>query len=176
MIKDGTSLAGSALDGVGWRGGGATTTGGCVTVDTAAGGMTTGAGGMHRLQRSMAPQHDYQEEHARDKTDKKVNTERISYSFSRAGVLGLHHPRQFLRIPIRQPDAAVRFRVPDAPGLRRSVDPIMLFRERDPNHPDRVVRTGLNNGLLIGRVRVPEEVRIVVKGGVAFHTLDLPVP
>src|ERR1700722_18509204 len=52
-----------------------------------------------------------------------------------------HHMRQIDRVPVCQPDASVRFALPDAPGIIRSVDSIVFLREPHPYHADWVSRS-----------------------------------
>src|SRR5688500_16647578 len=52
-----------------------------------------------------------------------------------------HELREEARVPVRQPHAAVRARVPDRGRLTGPVDPVVLLRQGDPDDPDRAVRT-----------------------------------
>src|SRR6185436_14639889 len=70
----------------------------------------------------------------------------------------LHERGDACRIPVRQAHAAVRFGMPDVAGLWRAVDPVVLEAQRNPDDADRVVRPGLERGLLVGGYRIPEEI------------------
>src|SRR5207245_337249 len=56
---------------------------------------------------------------------------------------GLHHRRQLQRIPIRQPDTAMRIRVSHAARLGRAVDPVVRYRKIDPDQAHRTSTPGL---------------------------------
>src|SRR5580700_8935402 len=70
----------------------------------------------------------------------------------------------------------MRLRVPDLDRRRRTVNTIMLFRQIDPNDANRIPRPRLDGRLLIRRVRVPEETRVVMKRRVMSYSVDLPGP
>ena len=52
--------------------------------------------------------------------------------------------RDFLRVPVREPHAAMRRRVADRFGIGRPVHAVVLLAERHPDHTDRRVRTGIH--------------------------------
>src|ERR1700691_2693380 len=74
-----------------------------------------------------------------------------------------NHVRQLIRIPVRQADAPGRFAVMNSPGIRRSMDSIMFFREADPYGADGAVRSGGQHCAALLRDRVPKEVRVIVE-------------
>src|SRR5258706_11620887 len=51
----------------------------------------------------------------------------------------------------------------------------MRFRQVDPHRTDRTVRTGCELDLLVARLRIPEEVGVVVVGRIPADTIDLPL-
>ncbi|KAG7666532.1 hypothetical protein KSW81_003251, partial [Nannochloris sp. 'desiccata'] len=63
----------------------------------------------------------------------------------------LDHLRQFLRVPVGQADAAVRFGLADLGRVRRAMDPVGRLRQRDPDRAHRPVRPGRN----------PQDARVV---------------
>src|SRR4051812_38625338 len=77
-------------------------------------------------------------------------------------------------IPVRHPDATVRLRLADRRRVRGPVNPVMRYRQVDPDDADRVVGTGRNLRFLLARGRVPEEFGVVMEGRVPGHTVDLP--
>src|SRR5262245_33912635 len=61
-----------------------------------------------------------------------------------------HHGRQLHRIPVRQPDASVRLSLAHLRWVGRAVDAVAFRRERDPNHADRIVRSGIDHERFVG--------------------------
>ena len=63
---------------------------------------------------------------------------------------------QIFRVPVRQPETAVRFRAPDLLRRGRAVNAVTGLVQADPRHADRIVRAGRQNqfvadGLQFGR-------------------------
>src|SRR5580704_10060459 len=60
-------------------------------------------------------------------------------------------------------------------GLWTAVNSIMLFRQTDPNHAHRIVRSRRYLSLRIFRLGIPKQRRIVMEPGVMIDLGDLPV-
>src|SRR5437763_8354301 len=74
-----------------------------------------------------------------------------------------HEARQFGGVPIGETNTAVRLSLTNRRWLRRAVQAEMFLVDIDPDDADRVVRTGGNFRLRLGRVRVPEQIRVVIE-------------
>src|SRR5437016_1655361 len=74
-----------------------------------------------------------------------------------------HNLPELARIPIRQPNTPMRLRVSDLRRLGRAMNPVVLFRQSDPDHAYRIVGPGLYLGFGVGAGRVPEQIGIIVK-------------
>ena len=60
---------------------------------------------------------------------------------------------QILRVPVGQPETAVRFRAPDLLRSRRAVHAVAGFVQADPRHADRIVRTRRQNPAVAERLQ-----------------------
>jgi hypothetical protein len=77
--------------------------------------------------------------------------------------------------PVGQADAAVGFGLADRGRDRGAVNAVVRLGQVDPGHAHRVVGAGGNLDLLVARLRIPEQLGIVVVDRVGGDTLDLPV-
>src|SRR5260370_39287971 len=68
-----------------------------------------------------------------------ISLARICLLLQDSRYAGLHHIRQFGGIPIRQADTSVGLRVSDVRRLRRSMNTVVLLRERYPRSEERRV-------------------------------------
>src|SRR5690606_33599939 len=66
-----------------------------------------------------------------------------------------HRPGDRACIPVGQADAAMRLGLADGRGFGGAVDSVMLLRQVDPDHADRVVRPGLDGGPGMRAVGIP---------------------
>src|SRR5260370_15573525 len=87
---------------------------------------------------------------------------------------GLHHLRQFGGIPIRQPDASVGLRVSDVRRLRRSMNAVVLLRERYPHDAYGIIGARLDFDFGLLALGVPEQVRVVMKYRVPSQAQNFP--
>src|SRR5450759_4522350 len=96
----------------------------------------------------------------------------ISLFLQRGRGAGPDHRRQIERVPVGQPDAAVRSGVPYLARFRRTVNPVVVLGEGDPYRPDRIVRSRRQRLLIRGFFRIPEELRVVVELRIAGDAID----
>src|SRR5450759_4525286 len=99
----------------------------------------------------------------------------MSLFLQRGRGAGPDHRRQIERVPVGQPDAAVRGGVAYLARLRRTVNPVVFLGEIDPYQPDRIVRPRRQRLLIRGVLGVPEELRVVMKLRIAGDAIDFPV-
>src|SRR5688500_2593918 len=86
-----------------------------------------------------------------------------------------HQTGQLGRIPVRQADAAMRLRAADRGWLRRAVQAEMRFVDVDPDYADRIIRSGRDLRFRVRRIRIPEQIRVVVERRVPRYAGHFPV-
>ncbi len=69
----------------------------------------------------------------------------------------------------------MRHGVSDQCGVGRAMNAVMLLGEIDPYRADGIVRAGLNVGLLIAAMGIPEEPGVIVEVWVALDPPDFPL-
>src|SRR5216684_162948 len=77
------------------------------------------------------------------------------------------------RVPIRQPDTAVRVGLADPLRIRRAVDAVAVLGEIDPDQSHGVVRAGRDRELAFGMDALELEFGTVMVGGVVGDPTDL---
>src|SRR5260370_10633965 len=77
------------------------------------------------------------------------------------------------RVPVRQPDAAVRVGLADPLRIRRAVDAVAVLGEIDPDQSHGIVRAGRDRELAFGMDALELEFGIVMVGGVVGDPTDL---
>src|SRR5687768_11669033 len=94
----------------------------------------------------------------------------LAASFSELHLRALaNHGGQLERVPVRQPHAAVRLRVSNSARLRRAMNTVMRLADVDPHYAYRSIGSGRHFGLRVFRIRVPEQIRVVVEAWIARH-------
>src|SRR5262249_49344326 len=76
------------------------------------------------------------------------------------------------RIPVGQPHAAARGRVPDSFRRIRAVNTVMWFRQLHPDLPDGIVRPRRNERVLL-ILALAQQFRLIMPGRVIFYGCDL---
>src|SRR5262245_2825730 len=90
----------------------------------------------------------------------------------RAGLDERRHPRG---VPVGQAHASVRLRRADAARFGRAVEPVVFLAQVNPHDADRIIGTRFDDRLRVVRLRVPEQLRVVVKRRIPLHAVDRPV-
>src|SRR5690242_15173119 len=105
-----------------------------------------------------------------------AETGRAGASLENDGRVRTHECRDTRRIPVGEPYAPVRLGVADSRRLRGSVQAVVLFAQIDPYNSYWVVWSRLDRGLRVGRLCVPEQIRVVLEVRHPGDRANLPLP
>ena len=85
----------------------------------------------------------------------------------------MHHAREIERVPIGEPNAAMRFGLADLFRRRRAMDAVARRAQIDPDDADWILRTRSDRKLVLGLHAFEGETRVVMIGRVVRDALDL---
>src|SRR5215472_17580137 len=85
----------------------------------------------------------------------------------------MHHAREIERIPVGEPDAAMRFGFADLLRRRRAMDAVARRAQIDPDDADWIFRTRSDRKFVLGLHAFEAETRIVMIGRVMCYAFDL---